>query len=454
MPVLFRRYVAFVAWTLSLILALPLPPSRADEASLFFPQAELCQNADHELSDRAIVSPQSLLAWLLNHYEVRDSILDANGDGNTLVEEKVRALTEEKYCSSTAKACTDDDQAMLDSARQQLRAFIAAKGGIGYEIERIGGTDRVTLQSIDVIRPRDLLIQHNPTVQIRCTPLPVEEEALGDEAYWHEARERDGGFRLAGDVDNLNKSRGALGAVKAAQLSITGDLIEDETAYRINAVAGYAFQVDGGDDIVTTFIPFIEGERVTSGSTTQIDTLGAGFQQAATINWPGQLISEFAVTPVYRTDSNFDSQTGTMKFRWTPSFSPVTGIPLGFAHPFGPVELRFGLDFLADAGRVFVEGDGNNLDGEGTFFRLGNQASVQIRGAPKTLFRPFELQIANRYLHNVDTNLSDINQFDAAIAYIFPGSENYQLSFAYSNGRDENSLELYEFWQTQFGIRF
>ena len=79
---------------------------------------------------------------------------------------------------------------------------------------------------------------------------------------------------------------------------------------------------------------------------------------------------------------------------------------------------------------------------------------MQVRGAPTNLFRQFELQLANRYLYNVDTAFENINQFDAALAYLFPGNENYQLSFAYSNGRDENSLELYEFWQTQFGVRF
>jgi hypothetical protein len=285
-----------------------------------------------------------------------------------------------------------------------------------------------------------------------CVALPPEAEA--ESAYWHRNGERDGGFRLTGDIDNLSKSRGALGAVKAAQLSITSDLIEDETAYRVNAVAGYAFELAGGDDVIVSFTPFLEAERVTSGDETQIDTLGAGFQQAATVNWPWTLRSQFAVTPIYETDSDFESHTGTLKFRWTPALAPETGFPLGFSQVYGPVDLRFGLDFLADAGRVFDEGDQDNLDGEGTFLRLGNQASLQIRGAPETLLRPIEIQIANRYLYNVDTTFEDINQFDAAIAYLFPGKENYQLSFAYSNGRDENSLELYEFWQTQFGIRF
>jgi hypothetical protein len=452
--VLSRRPIALAIWTSSILVIPPSVPSWADEPISFFPQAALCRSDDGEFSDQEYVSPNALLAWLLDQHVVRDAVLDADGDGDTLVHEKIRALTEEGYCSSIAATCNDDEKSALSGARERLQAFIAERGGTGYAIERSDGANHAALEGPSGITARDLLDQKSTVVRIRCLPLPAAGLAKEEQAYWRHNGEREGGFRLAGDIDNLNKSRGALGAVKAAQLSITGDLLEDETAYRVNAVAGYAFQVDGGDDVITTFIPFIEGERVTSGSETQIDTLGAGFQQAATVNWPGPLLSEFAVTPLYETDSGFDSHTGTLKFRWTPSFTPEAGVPLGFAQAYGPVELRFGLDFLADAGRVFDEGDENNLDGEGTFFRLGNQAAMQLRGAPETLFRPFELQIANRYLYNVDTNLNDINQFDAAVAYIFPGSENYQLSFAYSNGRDENSLELYEFWQTQFGIRF
>lgn len=398
----------------------------------------------------SLVSPETLLAWLLDEHVVRDAVLDANGDGNTLIDEKIRALTENGYCASIAATCSSDEEAALASARGRLLAFAA--GQPGYVIERLDNAGNRLSEEPGRIDPRNLLDPQNSGARIRCVALPP--DVAEATSYWHLNGERGAGFRLSGDIDNLSKSRGALGAVKAAQLSITSDLIEDETAYRVNAVAGYAFEVAGGDDVTISFVPFLEAERVTSGGETQIDTLGAGFQQAVTVDWPWTLQSQFALTPVYQTDSDFESHTGTLKFRWTPALAPETGVPLGFSHVYGPIDLRFSLDFLADAGRVFNDGDQDNLEGEGTFLRLGNQASMQIRGAPETLLRPFEIQIANQYLYNVDTSFNDINQFDAAIAYIFPGRENYQLSFAYSNGRDENSLELYEFWQTQFGIRF
>ena len=422
------------------------PPTEASETPVAVP-----------VPSPQLVSRQAIIAVLFSENLVRDSTLDANGDGNTLIDEKIRALTGDDYCASVAAGCNDADKAALAKAREQLQAFADAGGGPGYRLEALDGTGTPLPEAVASTQAGDLLRGLGQSVQIRCVALPKAspEEEPADQSYWHDNGKAEHGFRLAGDIDNLSKSRTSLGAVKAAELSITSDLIEDETAYRVNAIAGYEFSLAGGeDDVETSIIPFLQAERVTSGSETQIDTLGAGFQQAATVNWPGSLRSEFAVTPVYQTDSQFDAATGTLKFRWTPTFIEGSSFPLGFPQVYGPVELRLGLDLLADAGRVFVEGDGNNLDGEGNFIRLGSQGALRLRGAPGNLFRQFELQLSDRYLYNVDTQFEHINQFDAALAYLFPGNEHYQLSFAYSNGRDDVSLELYEFWQTQFGIRF
>ena len=468
MPLLVASFRWYPPCCLGVVICLSqmLASNPLEAAEPLFPQNQLCptlpRSADAspemagapspaEVAGVDMVAPQAIVAWLLDENPVRDSTLDADGDGNTLIDEKILALAEDDYCASTSTTCSAEDEAALAKARERLRAFADQGGGPGYVIERLSQAGAALPQDLAPVEIRDLLDPAGRAVQIRCVAL-LEEAREKDEPYWRE--NGNGGFRLSGDIDNLSKNRGSLGAVKAAELSITSDLIEDETAYRVNAVAGYAFDVTGGNDIQTSIIPFFEAERVTSGNETQIDTLGVGIQQAATVNWPGMLISEFAVTPVYNTDSDFESQTGTLKFRWTPSLAAGAGFPLGFPEVYGPVELRLGLDLLADAGRVFYEGDQDNLDGEGNFFRLGSQASMQVRGAPSNLFRQFELQLANRYLYNLDTEFENINQFDAALAYLFPGNENYQLSFAYSNGRDENSLELYEFWQTQFGIRF
>ncbi|MGI9434598.1 MAG: hypothetical protein ACR2Q4_07200 [Geminicoccaceae bacterium] len=444
------------------IFALASTPVLADPS--LFPQHEVCDNPVE--TPPSVAVPDRMIRWLLITATVSDAALDANADADTLADEKLLALTRSDYCSSIAQRCTPDDEKALAEAQDSLRSFAKIGGGPGYVIERLRAPSpserRAALHLEDVppasneVELGELLDRGGRFFRIHCVALPeppaATEAVKGD--YWRHSAKKGGGFRLTGDIDDLSKSREKIGAVRAAEFSITSDLIEDETAYKINGVAGYAFEIEGGDEVQTSFIPFIEIERITSSSDNQVDTLGAGFQQAAWVNWPGPLKSEFAVTPVYTTDSDLSSHTGQVKFRWTPALANNPILPLGFPQVYGPVELRFGLDLLADAGRVFDDGGQGNLDGEGDFLRLGTRVGMQIRGAPGNLFRQFEIQLADRYLYNVDTTFESINQFDAAIAYLFPGNENYQLSFAYSNGRDENSLELFEFWQSQFGIRF
>ena len=352
LPVVVFRSSSSHALGLAIGVMQMLASASVASAEPLFPQDQLCPPAEPATTspDAAAsadrVAPQAIIAWLLDEYPVRDGALDADGDGNTLIAEKIRALTEDDFCASTS-TCSPDDEAALAKARDHLRGFADQGGGTGYVIE----------PSAETFDLRALLDPAGGTVHVRCVALPEQPQEADkhDQPYWRE--NGNSGFRLSGDIDNLSKNRGSLGAVKAAELSITSDLIEDETAYRVNAVAGYAFDIAGGDDIQTAIIPFLEAERVTSGDETQIDTLGAGIQQAAIVNWPGTLISEFAVTPVYNTDSDFESQTGTLKFRWTPSLAAGAGFPLGFPQVYGPLELRLGLDLLADAGRVFDEGD-------------------------------------------------------------------------------------------------
>ncbi len=463
------RAVFASAWLLPLLAA----PAVAETGSPLIPQEQLCPavpitikdagdsntpapSGTNPAADAYNVSTTALITSLLSINTVRDTALDANGDGNTLIDEKIQALTNGDYCRSVSKGCSAEDETALAKARATLQAFAAEDGGPGYTIRHRDQPNQDAAAAKPTVTPSDLLLDDGRTLQIFCVALPATpvEQDVAEEGYWHLDKGDKTGFRLVGDISDLSKGRQSLGSIKPAQLSITGDLIEDETDYKVEIVTGYAFDITGGSEIDSSLIPFLEAQRVTSGDEIEIDTLGAGFQVASTVDWPGSLRSVFSVSPVYQTDSDFESEIGTLKFSWTPTLAKGAALPLGFPRVYGPVEVSFGLDFLADAGRVFDEGDQDNLDGEGTFLRFGNTASMQLRGAESTLIRPFELHIANRYLYNVGAQFDNINQFDAALAYIFPQNENYLISVAYSNGRDENSLELYEYWQTQFGIKF
>jgi hypothetical protein len=40
------------------------------------------------------------------------------------------------------------------------------------------------------------------------------------------------------------------------------------------------------------------------------------------------------------------------------------------------------------------------------------------------------------------------------LSFLFPDSDNYQVSFSYTVGRNDDTLERIQLWRTQLGIRF
>ena len=138
------------------------------------------------------------------------------------------------------------------------------------------------------------------------------------------------GLRLTSEIDDLTKDRNSLSAVRPAELSITADVDDDETLYQVKAVVGYNFEVERSDLFFTSTIPFFLFERFFNGEENEIDKLGFGLQEAFNIFRPDRSGSEVAITPVYLTDSDFDSDIGIMKLRWTPTLAPDAVLPIGF----------------------------------------------------------------------------------------------------------------------------
>ena len=303
-------------------------------------------------------------------------------------------------------------------------------------------------------------------VQIYCTtPEPEAPELVADvdvpeiveapeQPYWiFNPRDADG-LRLTSEIDDLTKDRNNLGGVRPAEFSITNDLDDNETLYQVDAVVGYNFEVERSDLIFTSTIPFVLFERFFNGSDNEIDKLGFGVQEAFSIFKPDRSGSEFAVTPLFLTDSDFETEIGLLKLRWTPTLPSDSMLPVGFPRTYGPLSVQLDVDALTDLGRVFNDGGNADLEDEAEFFRIGGRLGFKFRGAEDTGFNHIELGVSNRYLKNVDDNIGDLYRLDVSLSYLFSKAENYRLSFSYANGRTDDTLEDTEYWTTQFGIRF
>lgn len=468
---------AFLALVLGLSLAMPSSPRAQAGAEPLFPGDQICRASDG--SETRTLDPFRLIRWLIAVSGLSDAALDADRNGDTLLAEKQLALVQPGYCTADPRrSCNEDDALALERIQIRLGDFVARAGGPDYVFERIRRPTIEERVEAPFLNPfyevlgrqfqvAELLDITGRFVQVYCTSEQLEdEEALAPDTDVSEIVEtpetpdwifnpRDAdGLRLTSEIDDLNKSRSKLGTVRPAEFSITADLDDDETLYQVDAVVGYNFEVERSDLIYTSTIPFVLFERFFNGSENEVDKLGFGIQEAFSVFKTDLSGSEFAITPLYLTDSDFNTDIGLVKFRWTPTLPPDAALPIGFSRDYGPLALQLDLDALADFGRVFDDGGNDDLDDEADFFRIGGRLGMKIRGTEETGLDHVELGISNRYLKNIDDNVGDLYRLDVSLSYLFNRSENYRLSFSYANGRTDDTLEDTEYWKTQFGIRF
>ncbi|MGI9501101.1 MAG: hypothetical protein ACR2P3_13775 [Geminicoccaceae bacterium] len=441
-----------------------------------FPADQICSPG--AASEVRSLDPLRLIRWLIAVSDIGDAALDADGDGDTLLAEKQLALVQPGYCTQDiGRACTAEEAETLTRIQDRLGDFADRAGGPDYIFERLRRPTIEERVDRDFLNPffevpgrrfqvAEVLDVRKRFVEIYCTtPQPDEPVNVADIAapeiveelekpLWiFNPRDADG-LRLTSEIDDLTKDRNKLGAVRPAELSITADLDDDETLYQVKAVVGYNFEVERSDLIFTSTIPFLLFERFFNGEENQIDKLGIGIQEAFSIFQPDRSGSEVAITPLYLTDSDFDSDIGILKLRWTPTLAPDAPLPIGFPRTYGPLSLQLEVDALADFGRVFDDGGDPDLEDEVEFFRIGGRLGMQFRGAENTGFDHIQLDVSNRYLKDIDGNVNNLYRLDVSLSYLFSQSENYRLSVSYANGRADDTLEQTEYWRTQFGIRF
>jgi hypothetical protein len=474
-----RRRLPFVSALACLMLSSTalLPADARAEESLFPPQ-EICTDQAAGGAVRRQVDPLRLARYLLTVGEISDAALDANNNGDTLLAEKLLAFTEPDYCTrGVGRRCTEEDAAALMRINERLGSFAKRAGGPGYAMQRIRWPNPPDRRGRPYLAKRleiegqafqagEILDPEGSFVRVLCLapppppPAPVADaegssvSAASLRPSWVLSTNGVDGFRLTGDIDDLPADRKTLGSVQPAELSISEDLIEDERRYQVNLVAGYEVGLDRGEYLTSSIIPFVQFERLFDGESDQIDKLGFGAQQVITVTLADLAKNQFAVTPLYLTDSDFDTDIGLLKFRWTPTLAQDAPIPLGFRREIGPAVLQIDFDTLADVGWVFDDGGSDDLDDEEQFFRLGGRLGFRLRGAPGRWFDNIELSISNKYLTNPGSDIDDLYRLDSAISYLFPDDDHYRLSFSYVNGRTDDTLDDVEYWKTQFGVRF
>ena len=239
--------------------------SRLDGEPLF-PAEQICTPAAD--LDLRRLDPLRLIRWLVAVSDISDAALDADGDGDTLLSEKQLAFVQPGYCTQgIGRACTEEDEQTLTRIQGRLADFVDRAGGPDYVFERVRRpTLDERLEQADLnpffempgrrFQVAEVLDIRGRFVEVYCTaPKPEEPVQVADIAapeivedpekpYWiFNPRDADG-LRLTSEIDDLNKDRNKLVAVRPAEFSITADIDDDQTLYQVKAVVGYNFEVE------------------------------------------------------------------------------------------------------------------------------------------------------------------------------------------------------------------
>jgi hypothetical protein len=418
-----------------------------------------------------LVDPLRLIRWLLTEGEIGDATLDANWDGDTLLSEKQRALIDPAFCSARAgRLCPADDVASLDALRERLAALVRDEGGTSFTLqrlsrpapeERLGPLDPAFEVAGQAFQVGEVLDTSGRYVRVLCgggAPEPIAATREPVEVAQVPVTVSDPAFatnwRLTGEIDDLTKSRADLRGVRPAEFSISSNLRNNQTIYQVKAVTGYDFELTPEQALRISLIPLLQYDRFFDGSNDVTNKFGGGTQVAVSGGSPATGRHEIAATPLYLTDSDFDLSVGTLKMRWTPTLGQTAAVPLGSPRTLGPLALRLDLDTLSEVGHVANAGASNQLQEKPNYFRLGGRLSFRVRGAPATMIERIEFDVSDKYFYDFADGVNHLNRFDVSLSYLLPQSENYRISFSYSNGRADDTLQKIELWKTQLGVRF
>lgn len=439
-------------------------PARAEQTPV--PQDAVCRPSGGE-AGRA-VDPLALIRWAIETSGLGDAVLDADDDGDTLLEEKQLALVDPFYCRRSEVACNEADAAAQHAIHDRLDDFVREQGGRSYRFERIRRPDPAERNDFAFLAEHyevvdrafqlgEVLSVPAEFVRIVCLERPIPPDLIAGPASEPEEDLQlpwNTGLRLTGALDDLGKERAQLRGVRPAEFSIFSDVNDGETTYHVNLFAGYQIGLGTRDRTNFLAIPFFQYEEKFDQSDVDIEKIGGGGLFQATVVSENLGRDEFAISPYFLTDKKASKEILTVRLRATPSLPEETGIPLGYSVELGGLLWRFGLDALVETGNVLgIEDEDSPLE-TGTFLRTGGRIGVNLEGAEGTLLEQFGLELSHKYLYGSIGSPTHINRFEAELSYRVPGSEHYQLSLSYQDGRVDDTLEDKEFWKTTLGVRF
>lgn len=439
-----------------------------------------------------MIPPLDLLeAAMENAGPLSPGVFDANRDGTSTHEERMRAIFDPTYCTAkaTKDRCKDKDELTLLNIQTFLRLDALGKvGADGYpefgkgklKTDLIGGPSAIDLADDQAIQ-YDSNRNKNPTVEdpdedsnlkfllaldpagrfykLQCDDKDVSPAEKPDTGS-NDDDKKYNGFRLSKDIDGLTKERGSrekLAKIDAAEISYVDDRENDNTTFNITATAGFDFSTNPAVNSIAFFR--MERQRVRNHDGNPVADQGdiSKFTGGYIYGANPESFGRYDFSAFYTADTENDSELGSFRMTWVPAFlQKIDRIPFGRARYFWKDGPAWALDAnaIAYGGYVFDAGTNTDLTDKDGFVRAGGSIKATFWPAPKSpLLKRVTFDASYKYLANI-VGPHSVEWLAAGANFDIDAGGNVILRFGYEKGDDEETLEHTDTLSMSLGVRF
>ena len=428
------------------------------------------------------MDPFQTVLWMLSQLNVRDVALDINGDGDTLLKEKILMLSHKDAVDNCYKnsRCNSHDRTNLLELQTDLHLVLIGASTTDpsmkskyfniyrlpiqgeFEADRRFSEEDANLARSTPTRSEFLngnaivecIAQDNNKQDLRQSG--VDKNTGTDKRLsLNDISDMDwlGKVLLRGSVEDLTKSGKR---ASSASINVKSDRIGKKTTYDIDAILGVSlnFSKKKTQDYVWDNLLFLGLNRfkVTNGGS-DINEVSFGLMSEVQFR-TGDVNHIIKAWPAYITDLKSDVSLGTLELAWAPIFGEAKLNPLISPIRIDPVWFSLDLEGRLQAGKVFDDGGQVELQDTQEYLRAGWHARTQFFGVRGSLIEHFKWGTHYTNTTGFAGQFDNVDFFKSELSYAFDSEDTVSLKLSYENGHKGNQLTKVNLWKIGFGVKY
>lgn len=453
----FFRQLNVTRWAFTLWLSCGVASAYADETA--WSTTLLASNMEQFCTvkrEQNVVDPKRLLLWLLDFVAISDAAMDLNSDGNTLYNEKVALIAQDKVFANCIESsrCDELDQEKVVRIKGIIESLWSPSPLNPFKTQFLPGR-KGSASNIDL----DTFLSQDTGIESICPPpgyafLPPSEGDVDqlEQKSWLDnvvIREK------SDDITKpFNEAGPATFSLEKNELSSTRDVeIDLVAAYLMNErylekeSSQYFLYFQSDTDIQK-----IKGADTSSSRSALSLGLLAEYRLGQYENYyfANHVIS---FRPSVTKDVVQKSVTANIIATWTPI--PDLGEDNFFLNlvPVGSyINVKLNWDARLEGGYVLKEGTQEIFDDNNDYTDLGANLNFLITGTKNTLLERFQWENNYKKLFSLISGQPNKEYGSSKLRYYING--NFSIGLEYEKGRKGVQFNEVDKWKINFGAKY